>query len=153
MKKIFALFLTSLIFWGCNSKSDKNGNNRKVVLGKIEVSGGWARPGAEGQNSAAYMTVTNGTASIDTLTGASSNVSQEAELHESYETESGQSGMRPVGKLIIDSGDKLHIAPGGYHIMLMKLKNDLAEGDSLELTLDFQHAGPKTVRIPVKIQN
>lgn len=153
MKKIYFLFFALVAFWGCNSKSDQNNSSHNIVLGKIEVTGAWARPGARGQNSAAYLTLTNGTASVDTLLGASSSVSQKAQVHESYEDDSGKTGMRPAGNLIIDSGDKLNIAPGGYHIMLMNLKKDIAVGDSLDLTLNFQHAGQKTVRIPVKIQN
>lgn len=153
MKKIYFLILTVLIFVGCSSKSQKDGDSNNMVFGKIEISGAWARPGAKGQNSAAYMTITNGTASTDTLIGASSDVSPKAQVHESYQTDSGETGMRPAGNLVVNSGDKLQITPDHYHIMLMNLKRDLAAGDSLDLTLDFQHAGQKTVRIPVKIQN
>jgi len=153
MKKIYFLVLALFIFVGCSSKSQQDGDNNNVVFGKIELSGAWARPGAKGQNSAAYMTITNGTASTDTLIGASSNVSKKAQVHESYKTDSGETAMRPAGNLVIDSGNKLQITPGRYHIMLMNLKRDLAAGDSLDVTLNFQHVGKKTVRIPVKIQN
>jgi len=153
MKKTYFLLLIFFAFWGCNSKSNKDKSGHKIVLGKIELSGAWARPGAKGQNSAAYLTVINGTASTDTLIGASSNVSKKAQVHESYKTDSGETGMRPAGNLIIESGDKLQIEPGGYHIMLINLNRELAVGDSLDLTLNFRHAGDKTVRIPIKIQN
>ncbi|HKK47434.1 MAG TPA: copper chaperone PCu(A)C [Balneolaceae bacterium] len=153
MKKIYPVLFILLFFGGCNSKSGKGNNGHDIVLGKIELSNAWARPGAKGQNSAAYLTITNGTATNDTLTGASSNISQKAQVHETFKTDSGETGMRPAGNLIINAGDKLQITPDNYHIMLMGLNKELAVGDSLDLTLEFRHAGHQTVRIPVKIQN
>jgi copper(I)-binding protein len=42
------------------------------------------------------------------------------------------------------------LEPGGLHIMLIGLKQKLAPGDSIPLTLVFEHAGEVTVEIPVR---
>ena len=42
------------------------------------------------------------------------------------------------------------LAPGGLHIMLIGLKQKLAPGDSVPLTLVFEHAGEITIEAPVR---
>ncbi len=44
--------------------------------------------------------------------------------------------MRPLDKgLAIEPGKTVKLAPGGYHLMLMDLKNPLKQGDKVPLTL------------------
>jgi periplasmic copper chaperone A len=49
--------------------------------------------------------------------------------------------MRPVGPLPVGPGKPLVLAPGGYHVMLMGLKQPLKAGDSFPVTLTFAKAG------------
>ena len=50
--------------------------------------------------------------------------------------------MRPLDKgLAIEPGKTVKLAPGGYHLMLMDLKNPLKQGDKVPLTLEFEKAG------------
>lgn len=152
MKQIFAVLITTLfVFIGCSSESNQQQDD--VIFGKVEFSEGWARPGSQGQTSGVYLTISNGTASAETLTGVSSSVAGSAEIHETYEGESETMGMRPAGEQIISSGNKLVFEPGRLHVMLMDLKHDLAVGDSLDVTLDFSRVGSKSVTVPVRIQN
>jgi len=140
---------------GCQSGSDSDKKSEKesnLVLGKMEVQNGWARPGSKGQASAAYVTITNGTASADTLTNAHSPAAEKARLHKSTTNEQGISTMRPAGLQPIKAGKKLQLSPGGFHLMLMKLHHDLAVGDSVSVMLDFAHAGKKQLKIPVRLQ-
>ena len=55
------------------------------------------------------------------LTGVTTPVAAEAALHQSI-NDHGVTKMRPVGSLPIESGKPVTLAPGGYHIMLMGLK-------------------------------
>lgn len=152
MKQIFTVLITTLfVAFGCSSESKQQQDD--VIFGKVEFFEGWARPGSQGQTSSVYLTISNGTASAETLTGVSSSVAGSVEIHESYVGESGTMGMRPAGEQIISSGNKLAFEPGGLHIMLMDLKRDLAVGDTLDVTLDFSRVGSKTVSVPVQIQN
>lgn len=142
------IFVASSVSCGSEDSQEK-----QVILGKLKLSDGWARPGAKGQSSAAYVSISNGTASKDSIVGLSSQAAEKAEIHESYKGENGISGMRPAPGQVIPSGEDLYLQPGGLHIMLMKLNTDLAVGDSLNITITFDKVGAKTMQIPVKIQN
>ncbi|MDR3530095.1 MAG: copper chaperone PCu(A)C [Rhodopila sp.] len=115
----------------------------------IMVQEAWARasPGAA-TNGAAYVTLVGGT-QPDTLIGVSTPVAATAEVHESF-TDNGVMKMRPVAPLAIPAGKTVTFAPGGYHIMLMGLKQPLAAGQTFPLTLKFAHAAPITVDVQVR---
>lgn len=152
-----AFLLIILLLGSCNSDKQKASASesaaKEVILGKISLSDGWARPGSEGQSSAAYLSIGNGTASRDTIIGITSKAARKAAIHESYKGENGMIGMRPAPQQVIPSGGDLYLQPGGLHIMLTGLKRTLSVGDSLKLSVEFARAGRHSVTIPVKIQN
>ncbi|MEL7832618.1 copper chaperone PCu(A)C [Fodinibius sp. Rm-B-1B1-1] len=144
------------LFLGCGSESNSsNDSNSKqeVVLGKIALDNGWARPGSQQAKSAAYLRISNGTASPDTVLSFSSDIAESVELHESIENNDGTTSMRPAGQQVIKDGDKLLLEPGGLHLMLINLTQDLAVGDSLQLSIDFARVGTKNITVPIQIQN
>jgi hypothetical protein len=57
--------------------------------------------------------------------------------------------MRPVKSLTIAPGKSVTLEPNGYHIMLTGLKAPLKEGQSVKLTLTFEHAGTQQVTASV----
>ena len=149
----FVFILLSLtLITGCQSKSDQK-NKKEVIFGKVEFSNGWARPGSQGKTSGAYITISNGTASQDTLLDVSSEIADKVEIHESYKTDDGMSGMRPAGQQVIESGSNLVLEPGGLHIMFIDLQNDLAMGDSVTVSFEFARVGNRSVTVPVQLQN
>lgn len=148
----FAIITCCLLVVGCSSNSKENEQNDGVILGKFELSDGWARPGSAGQTSGAYLRISNGTATDDTLMNVKSDVAKKAEIHESYETDAGVMGMRPAGPQVIKAGHDLILEPGGFHIMLTDMKRDLAVGDSVSVSLEFSRVGTKTLTLPVQMQ-
>jgi copper(I)-binding protein len=42
------------------------------------------------------------------------------------------------------------LKPGGFHIMLIGLTNELKSGDTFDITLTFANAGEITVTVPVR---
>jgi copper(I)-binding protein len=50
----------------------------------------------------------------------------------------------------VPAGADLSFAPGGYHVMLMGLKQELKPGDSFPLMLTFEKAGQVTLQVAVK---
>ena len=58
--------------------------------------------------------------------------------------------MRAVRALEVPPGGKLELKPGGYHIMLLDLKQPLKVGDKLPLRLTFENLG--TIDIPVVVE-
>ena len=98
-------------------------------------------------NGAAYLTITGG-ATDDTLIGAATPAAASASVHESR-MDNDMMTMRAVPEMEIPAGKTVSFAPGGYHVMLMGLKQKLVAGESFPLTLRFAHAGPVTVQVQV----
>jgi len=128
----------------------------------VAVEDAWARPARVGGNSAAYFVVHNRSGSEDALVSASAEVAGKAEVHETVALEGGEhrdmamdrgSGamqMRPVERVQVPAGGTVEFRPGGYHVMLMELKQDLKVGDSFRLTLNFEKSGSRTVEVKVQ---
>lgn len=155
MNSFRLIIITGLIIVGicaCTSNESKEEQQEEVLFGKIELSDGWIRPGTKGGMSAAYLTISNGTASPDTLMNISSSAAAKAELHESYKGENGIMAMRPASRPVIPSGEKLHMSPGRLHIMLHDLNRNLSVGDSVDIILTFSRVDTQSIRLPVKSQ-
>lgn len=152
----FIVLLTGLAIVGfsvCTSNETREEQqHEESIFGKIELSDGWVRPGSEGGMSAAYLTISNGTESRDTLINISSSVATKTQLHESYKGENGIMAMRPASQPVISSGEKLYMSPGRLHIMLHGLNKDLSVGDSVDITLTFSRVDTRSIHLPIKSQ-
>lgn len=115
-------------------------------VGSISINHPWARatPGAV-KNSAAFMVFDNkGTA--DKLIGVSGDVAKEIQIH-SMITEAGVMKMREIKSLDIPANGRAELKPGGFHVMLIGLKDGLKEGATFPLKLKFEKAGEVTVQV------
>lgn len=116
----------------------------------IEVSRAWSRPAPRGGNGAGYAVITNHGTTADTLVAASSPVAARIEIHESM-IMGGQAMMHPrPGGLPVPAGATVALKPGGWHMMLMGLKQPLKAGDHYPATLTFKKAGKVTVQFSVQ---
>ena len=117
--------------------------------GGVIVQDAWARASAGASpNGAAYVTLAGGS-QPDSLIGVSTSVAATADIHETI-NDSGVMKMRPVQAVSIPPGQTVTFVPGGYHIMLMGLKQPLTAGQSFPLTLTFARAAPITVDVQVR---
>ena len=105
----------------------------------VKIDHAWSRAAMAGRNGVVYLTITAGR-SGDRLIGVASPVAEKTELHESL-MEQGVMKMRGVTALPIAPEQTVTLAPGGLHIMLLRLKQPLREGDSVPVTLTFEKAG------------
>ena len=116
----------------------------------IEVTDAWARAMPKGaKTGAAYITVVNKGATEDKLVGASAPLAAEAQLHTTI-NDNGVMKMRPVSAIDVKPGATVTLKPGGLHLMLMGVKEPLAEGQSFPLTLTFAKAGKIETTVQVK---
>jgi len=116
----------------------------------IQVQDAWARATAAGAHTGAvYLTLTDTAGSADQLVGASSPVAGMAELHETV-NDHGVMRMRPVKALPLVPGKAMTLKPGAYHIMLMDLKQQLKDGETFPVTLNFEKAGSVTATVHVE---
>jgi hypothetical protein len=115
----------------------------------VIVHEAWARASAGAATTgAAYVTLT-GSDQSDGLVGASTAVAATAEVHGTT-NDNGVMKMRPVAIVPIPPHQTVTLSPGGYHIMLMGLKQKLVAGESFPLTLTFAHTAPVTVDVKVQ---
>ena len=117
---------------------------------KITVKDPWSRPSPlVGGNGVVYMELINQGGSDDILLGAETNIAEVAELHET-KMEGDVMKMSPVPNIKIPAGGSVSLKPGGLHIMLIKLKQELISGQKITLTLNFEKSGPMTITAEVR---
>ncbi len=120
-------------------------------LGALEIGHPWARETPAGaKTGAGYLTVRNTGAQPDRLIAVSTPGAATVEIHEGF-TENGVAKMREVEGIEIPAGGEAKLAPGGFHLMLIDLKEGLAEGMSVPATLTFEKAG--TVEVELAVEN
>jgi periplasmic copper chaperone A len=122
-----------------------------VMVGQLKISAPWARATPKGASvGGGYLTITNMGSEPDRLVGGATGVAKEFEVHE-MSMDNGVMKMRPVpGGLEIKPGQTVTLAPGGYHVMLMGLTQQLKQGDHFKATLTFAKAGKADVDFTVE---
>lgn len=174
---VFLLLGISLALSACGS-DDSAGDSTSTAGNSptVEISDAWARATTPTQDSGAiYMTIESEAG--DTLTGARvpTSIAGKTEIHESAEMEepaaseesmeqdgSGDSesmdesgammGMTPVEEIEIPAGESVALEPGGYHMMLLDLKDQIKAGEKIPVTLSFENAGEVKVQAVARDQ-
>jgi copper(I)-binding protein len=119
-------------------------------LKSLSIDHPFARATPPGSKSGgAYFVVQNASATPDKLIGVASPAAGSAEIHQ-MAMDGGMMKMRAVTAADIPSGGKLELKPGGYHLMLLDLKQPLKPGDKVPLTLTFEGAG--TIEVSVEVE-
>jgi len=116
---------------------------------KIKIKDAWIRPSSENMATALYFIIENNSSKADTLFQADCDFAGKVEIHETY-SQGDMMGMRKVDFIIIDSKSSFEFKPGGYHVMLMKLKKDINVGDEEKFTLHFKQAGELIITAQAK---
>ena len=104
------------------------------------------------KSGAAFMMLMNTGDQDDRLVGAKSDVAARVELHTHREIADGVMKMMEVEEgFAIPAGGTHMLARGGDHVMFMGLNEPFADGDTVAVTLVFEHAGEVAVEIPVDL--
>ena len=126
------------------------GDAGMAKVGDLMIHDGWARASiGSAPNSAAYMSLMIHGDAADKLIAVKSPVAESAELH-NHVMEGDIAKMRQVEAIEVKPGEMATLEPGGFHVMLMGLKEPLNAGDVLPLTLTFEQAGEVTLEVPIK---
>ena len=115
----------------------------------IEVHSAWARPAVQGENGAVYFELHNHSSTADELTGVSSDAADAVEIHESS-MNGDVMQMDMITSLPIKAFADMVFEPGGLHIMLVNLKQELKLDDEIEIVLHFKNHEDITVHVLVK---
>lgn len=115
----------------------------------VKVEQGWVRPSVPGQQgTGGYMKLT--AREGQRLVGASSPAAGVAEIHE-MKMDGEVMTMRPAGAIELPAGKAVEFKPGGLHLMLMDLKQPLAAGTSVPVTLVFKDARGVESRVEAQL--
>jgi len=162
MKKLMIIVLSMFIFFGCQEQKEeriKEKESAKSELQKamkeaetgLHIVDAWVRPAAMNRNTGVFFSVMNHTDDNDTLIAAKTDIAEKTEIHETFKQGDDMMGMREVEYLVVEAGAVLEFKPMSYHVMLINLKEDLAEGNEIELKLAFKSAGE--IKIKAKVED
>lgn len=117
----------------------------------ISIEDAWVRPTMlDGGNTGGFMTIVNNGTQDDVLTGVKADFANAVETHETVNAGNDVMQMQHVHEIVIPSGEKVELKPGGYHIMFIGTTAELRAGDSVKLTLVFREAGEITLDVNVE---
>lgn len=151
-------YIIIFLFFILQNVSANTDINQQVVSNKsndISITSVWARPSNnQSKNTAIYLEVSNNTENDIKLIGGSANgISEIFEIHNSFVDQDGISRMVAVDNILIPAQSKVSFAPGGLHIMLLKLNKILNVGDNFDVVLYFDNNHNQKVNVTVKSIN
>ena len=152
MKTTSALLVLGLVLAGCKG-GDKASTTATMeqdgVKAVVEITEPWCRPTPNGADTGAcYLTVKSNVA--NKVTGVATPLAGSSMIHD-MSMEGGVMKMAEItGGLPLVADQKVELAPGGKHIMLMGLTAPLVEGVTVPLTLTFEATPAMTVQAVVR---
>jgi periplasmic copper chaperone A len=120
---------------------------------KIEVSDAWVRSSDSsvvGGMTGAFMQITNASENDVTLVGAEIAEAGMVEIHETVMVDGSMRMQEISSGLVIPAGAVSVLEPGGNHVMLMMLKQNVLAGDEVDITLIFDDGSEVLVTATAK---
>lgn len=119
-----------------------------LAQAQVSVKEPWVRATvAQQQATGAFMQLQSPKATR--LVGVSTPLTPNAEVHE-MALQGDVMRMRQVPGLELPAGKTVELRPGGYHLMLMNLKGQVKEGQTVPLTLTFEGADGQRETVQVQ---
>ena len=116
----------------------------------VEVKEAWVRGTVPAQKvTGAFMEITGKSAAR--LVSADSPVAAAVEIHK-MTMQNGVMKMFPVDGIDIPAGKTVKLAAGGYHVMLMGIKQQMKPGDRVPLKLTFELADKKRESLALSVE-
>ncbi len=101
------------------------------------------------QSAAAFMVIENTGAAGDRLVAARSDAAERVELHTHIEDGDVMRMRQVEDGFEIPAGGSHALARGGDHVMFMGLARPLEQGDTVDVTLEFEQAGTVDLTVAV----
>lgn len=113
------------------------------------VEGAWVRSAVTGQHgTGAFMKIT--APRPMQLVGVATPIAGVAQVHE-MKMEGDVMKMRAIPVLDLPAGRTVELKPGGYHVMLMELKQSLKAGSKVPITLLLRDAAGAQSRLELTV--
>ena len=97
---------------------------------------------------AGYMTLHNSGESTLNILSVQSDAFAQIEIHRSV-MQDGMMRMEPITTLSIAPGSTVHLAPGGYHLMMMQPLRPTRPGDNIDVVLHLDDGSEKHLTMTV----
>ncbi|MCB5178021.1 copper chaperone PCu(A)C [Streptomyces antimicrobicus] len=143
-----ALSLTAaLAISGCSSDSSDDSGSDAAGAAKpaMTVSGAFMPEPVNDKMAGGFMVIKNGSATADKLTGVTSPLSDDVQIHETKDQK-----MQQVPSMDVPANGELKLERGGNHVMFMGLKSQPKVGEKITVELRFEKADPVKVELDVK---
>jgi copper(I)-binding protein len=141
MRKILVFLVLLVFLWLSACSGEQKG---------MEAHEPWARSAAQGENSAVYLVLHNHSSTADELLSAECDCASATEIHQSMEDGSGMMQMSPMESVSLAAHSEVNFEPGGLHIMLVGLRQDLKVGAQIIVVLHFKNHPDLKVTVPVQ---
>ena len=106
--------------------------------GDLEVADPWARPSPNVATTAAFfLTLSNSGEEDTTLVSARSDACRVTELHESRMNDGVMSMQQLPEGIPVPASQTVLLQPGGLHVMCIDKTVDFADGEEIDVTLEF----------------
>ena len=128
-------------------EADKRG---QAQVGDLLIEDAWMPEPANPEVGVVYLAVTNTADRDDAVTGVSTSVSSDADLHSTETSESGAATMRGVDEVPVPAGGTTTFVDGGYHVMVNDIPGPLTAGDGFTLELTFASGAEVELDVPVQ---
>ena len=117
---------------------------------QVKVENPWVRGAVPGQlATGAFLDITS--VKDAALVKAESPVAATVEVH-AMAMKNNVMTMYEVPKIDLPAGKQVRLAPGGFHIMLMDLKQPVKNGETVPIRLTIEYPDKKRETIDVKAQ-
>lgn len=160
-----ALLIAPIGLTACSSDDAATDTTVAAKQEGVTIEKQWARTSPMATDMGAiYMNITSPVDDALTDVAVDATVAGMAQIHETVMAEGSMSDstemgsgttaapamtMQEVEEVALPAGEAVSLAPGGYHIMLMKLAAPLKVGTEISVTLTFKNAGEVQVTVPV----
>jgi copper(I)-binding protein len=136
-----ALFITATALFGTQTLAQ--------TAADVKIEGAWVRAAVEGQSgTGGFMKLTAPANML--LVGISSPAAHIGEVHEMKMQGDVMRMAEIKGGLALPAGKAVELKPGGYHIMLLDLKQSLKVNSQIPVTLTFANAKGEQSKIEIK---
>ena len=143
MRYIFLIFLILFCF-------SSKGFTDVIKFNQLVIENPWIKESPLNHPvTGAYLTISNLGKVQDVLINVSADFAMKSEIHEMKMEGDVMNMISLENGLIIPAGGKIHLKPGGYHLMFIRLKQKMTAMDVHKITLTFKNSGPIIIPIPV----
>ncbi|MEU9105905.1 copper chaperone PCu(A)C [Streptomyces xanthophaeus] len=137
----------ALVISGCSSSGSDSGSasGDGADKPKLTVSGAFMPEPVNDKMAGAFMVIKNDSKTADKLTGVTSPLSDDLQIHETKDQK-----MQQVPSKDVPANGELKLERGGDHVMFMGLKSTPKVGEKVTVELHFEKAGDVKVELDVK---